>query len=118
MVLNTSIELAPLVAYIGGIVSKLIYDEISRFRKKQIQEKNEKIEWYGELSKLSHEIKHISVSHNKIHEIVADDSVPIEAFYDKLSEEDQTKYALLNEIGVEEPEEVVQEQLEELSVET
>lgn len=57
MVLDTLIELGAIVAFVGGIASKLVYDEIARRRRRRIEERESKIEWYEHLTALSKEIK-------------------------------------------------------------
>lgn len=58
------VEIGALVGYVGGIASKLLYDEIARIRKQRRQEKQAKIEWYENLITLAKEIR-ISVPKHK-----------------------------------------------------
>lgn len=58
MVLDTvSIELGTLLAYVGGVGSKIVVDEYTRHRDRQEEARQEKIEWYEDVSSLAKEIK-------------------------------------------------------------
>lgn len=58
MVLDgVSIELGTLLAYVGGVGSKIVVDEYTRHRDRQEEARQEKIEWYEDVSSLAKEIK-------------------------------------------------------------
>lgn len=58
MVLDAvSIELGTLLAYAGGVGSKIAVDEYTRRRDRQEEARQEKIEWYEDVSSLAKEIK-------------------------------------------------------------
>lgn len=52
-----AVDITVIGGFVGGIVSKLIYDEISRRRQSAVENKQAKIGWYSDLIELSKEMK-------------------------------------------------------------
>lgn len=58
MVWGTSIGIGTIASFLMGVLSKIGYDEYTRWRDRVAAEKREKKEWYSDLIALSREIKH------------------------------------------------------------
>jgi hypothetical protein len=57
MVLDSSVEIGAIVAYVAGIGSKLAFDEYTRRRDRREEAKQERIQWYEDVSSLAKEMK-------------------------------------------------------------
>lgn len=74
MILDTPIELGAILAFVGGVVSKLVYDEISRWRHRRIAERETKIEWYNDLAALATEIQIMTLTRARNFEYLSEDA--------------------------------------------
>jgi len=117
MVLDSVISLKSLFAFVGGVGSKLAYDELSRKRQNQFRQKNNRIQWHEDLISLSSEIKHFTMSSATFLRIMDEEEYLTEAFYERLSSEGQGQYRLLLSLEHEEPEIAIDDELEDLQEE-
>jgi hypothetical protein len=62
-----------ILTFLGGIASKIVYDEINRWRQGRIEDREQKIKWYDELRRLVIEVKLIAKNRRSKLEIAEED---------------------------------------------